>query len=48
VASERFPDPWGETARRKPDRADGGRLERAHQLYQRLRAIPTPRPLPPI
>jgi uncharacterized protein len=48
LAFEHFQDPWGETARRKPDKADGGRLERAHQLYQRLRNIPTPRPLPVI
>ena len=37
LAFERFQDPWGETARRKPDKADGGRLQRAHQLYQGLR-----------
>jgi uncharacterized protein YwgA len=48
LACERFPDPWGETARRKPDKADGGRLERARELYHRLRSIPTPRPLPVI
>jgi hypothetical protein len=46
LAHERVPDPWGETARRKPDKAEGGRLERARQLYHRLRTIPTPRPLP--
>lgn len=45
---ERFPDPWAETARRKPDKADVGRLQRAYQLYQHLRTIPTPQPLPPI
>jgi hypothetical protein len=48
LAHEGFPDPWSETARRKPEKADGGRLERAKQLYQRLRQIPTLRPLPPI
>jgi len=48
LAFERVPDPWGETARRKPDKAEGGRLERARQLYEQLRRIPTPRPLPPI
>jgi uncharacterized protein YwgA len=48
LAFERFQDPWGETARRKPDKADGGRLQRAHQLYQSLRIVPTPRSLPPI
>lgn len=48
LAHERFPDPWKETARRKPDKAGGGRLEQARQLYQRLRNIPTPHPLPAI
>jgi len=48
LAHERLQDPWAETARRKPDKADGGRLQRARQLYQFLRAIPTPRSLPTI
>jgi uncharacterized protein len=48
LAYERCPDPWGETARRKPDKADAGRLQRAQQLYRGLRRIPTPRPLPVI
>ena len=48
LAYEHFQDPWGETARRKPDKADGGRLQHARQLYQRLRNIPTPHPLPAI
>lgn len=48
LALERFPDPWGETARRKPEKADAGRLARARQLYQHLRQVPTPRPLPAI
>jgi uncharacterized protein YwgA len=48
LAFERFQDPWGETARRKPDKAEGGRLQRARQLYQSLSSIPTPHPLPHI
>jgi hypothetical protein len=48
LAYERFPDPWSETARRKPDKAEGGRLERAKQLYLRLQQIPAPNPLPAI
>lgn len=48
LACEHFQDPWSETARRKPDKADSGRLQRARQLYERLRNIPTPRALPPI
>jgi uncharacterized protein YwgA len=48
LAYERVPDPWTETARRKPEKADAGRLERAKQLYQRLRQIPSPNSLPAI
>lgn len=43
---ERSPDPWGQTARRKPEKAEGGRLERARQAYRSLRSLPTLRPLP--
>jgi uncharacterized protein len=46
LAREGFSDPWFETARRKPDKAEGDRLEKAKQLYQRLRRVQTPRPLP--
>lgn len=45
-AVEHNPDPWGETARRKPEKIDGGRLERARMAYHYLSALPTPRPLP--
>jgi uncharacterized protein len=48
LACEHHPDPWGETERRKPDKAEGGRLHHAQQLYQRLRSIRTPRTLPAI
>lgn len=48
LANEGFGDPWAETARRKPEKAEGERLKRAKQLYGRLRKIPTPRPLPAI
>lgn len=48
LANENFPDPWTETARRKPEKAGDGRLEQAKQLYARLRQVPTPRPLPQI
>jgi uncharacterized protein len=41
-------DPWAETARRKPEKAEGDRLESAKQLYKRLRQVPTPQPLPVI
>lgn len=48
LAYEGFSDPWAETQRRKPDKAEGGRLEGAKQLYERLRRIPTPHQLPKI
>jgi hypothetical protein len=48
LAYEGFPDPWSETARRKPEKTEGGRLDRAKLLYSRLRQIPTPQPLPAI
>lgn len=39
---------WAETARRKPDKADAGRLDMAKKAYKQLLALPTPRPLPAI
>jgi uncharacterized protein YwgA len=32
-------DPWNETQRRKPEKADDGRLDEAKVLYKELRAI---------
>ena len=46
LALEGEPDPWGETARRKPEKAD--RLDQAKSLYLKLQAVPTPSPLPSI
>jgi len=40
-------DPWGETERRKPEKAKG-RIDSAKALYSRLRQIDLPRPLPDI
>lgn len=37
---------WAETARRKPDKSASGRLDRARALYERIRQIQTPAPLP--
>lgn len=37
LADEGKPQPWIETARRKPDKAADGRLDRAKDLYARLR-----------
>jgi hypothetical protein len=39
-------DPWAETARRKPEKAAQGRLDRAKAAYARLQALKTLRPLP--
>jgi uncharacterized protein len=41
-------DPWQETARRKPEKAEDGRLEKAKALYHKLRQVRTPKPLPDI
>ncbi len=41
-------DPWGETARRKADKAAGGRIEKAKALYERLAGVKTPKRLPSI
>jgi hypothetical protein len=48
LQKEGFADPWAETARRKPEKTEGGRLKRAKALYNQLRAISTPTPLPPL
>ena len=48
LAKEGDSDPWGETARRKPEKAEGGRLERARELYRKLQKFDTPEPLPVI
>lgn len=46
LAKEGDKDPWGETARRKPEKAEGGRLERAQEFYRKLQRFETPQPLP--
>jgi uncharacterized protein len=46
LSYENTRDPWSETERRKPDKAANGRLDRAKQLYRRLREVHTPDPLP--
>lgn len=48
LATKGHADPWTETARRKPEKGEGGRIERAKALLLRLAAIPTPQPLPQI
>ena len=46
LANEGIEDPWGETARRKPEKSEGQRLQRAKQLLQQLQELQTPKPLP--
>jgi hypothetical protein len=41
-------DSWQETARRKPDKAEGGRLDKAKMLYGRMKAVRIPKVLPDI
>lgn len=48
LAQEGYSDPWAETARRKPDKIDGGRLDKARELLRVLSYIQTPKPLPSI
>jgi uncharacterized protein len=49
-AVEKLPaaEAWRETARRKPEKAEGGRLDAAKRAYGLLTRLPTPRPLPSI
>ena len=44
---EGYKDPWAETARRKPEKAEG-RLEKAKDAYIRLLRLETPKHLPKI
>jgi hypothetical protein len=46
LAVERSADPWGETAKRKPDKAP--HLQNAKLLYRKLLTVTTPRQLPKI
>ncbi|HEY5959864.1 MAG TPA: hypothetical protein VIV60_25090 [Polyangiaceae bacterium] len=48
LAEEGANDPWQETARRKPDKAADGRLERAKVLYLEFTKIRAPKELPKI
>ena len=42
------PEAWAETARRKPEKAQEGRLESAQAAYRQLLRLSTPTPLPAI
>ncbi|MBF0613279.1 MAG: hypothetical protein G8345_21305 [Magnetococcales bacterium] len=48
LANEGTQDPWEETERRKPEKAEKGRLEKAKELYGKLLTVETPIPLPQI
>lgn len=48
LASEGNTDPWGETAKRKPEKASETRLAGAKDLYRQLRQVKTPKRLPAI
>lgn len=48
LAASGTPDPWIETAKRKPAKAQDGRLATAKALYRNLQRIETPRRLPQI
>jgi len=45
-AVEGCSDPWGETARLKPEKASLERMSKAKTAYEKLRKIDTPSPLP--
>ncbi len=47
-AVEGVPDPWEETARRKPEKVRDGRIDKAKEAYRRLLALETVKPLPSI
>jgi uncharacterized protein len=46
LAKEGYKNPWMETARRKPEKAENGRIDKARLLYRRLSATDTPHRLP--
>lgn len=48
LAEEGYPDPWAETARRKPEKAEGERLAKSKALLRSLSQIETPKRLPAI
>lgn len=47
LSLKEYPDPWGETRRRKPDLARG-QLSKAKKLLKKLKAVEVPTPLPDI
>jgi uncharacterized protein YwgA len=41
-----FTDAWNETAKRKPEKSEAGRMKNARKLYNRLREVKAPKSLP--
>ncbi|WP_370154518.1 hypothetical protein [Ferrovibrio sp.] len=48
LSTQGYDNPWVETAKRKPDKAQGNRLEKAKDLYKALNQVSTPTALPAI
>ncbi|HRX80523.1 MAG TPA: hypothetical protein P5307_15745 [Pirellulaceae bacterium] len=48
LARKNYPDPWDETSRRKPQKAERDRLDRAKALLAELRTVRVPTELPAI
>ena len=48
LSQEGNADPWDETARRKSNKADAGRLQKAKELYRKFAQVNTPTALPAI
>ena len=48
LSREGCANPWAETERRMPGRAEEGRLEKAKELLRQLKRIEVPNPLPDI
>jgi len=48
LAKQGHPDAWEETARRKPEKAEAGRIDRAKGLFRQISEIAFPIPLPAI
>lgn len=46
LAKDGYPDPWEETARRKPEKSSSSHLNGAKRILDRLRAIDTPEQIP--
>lgn len=48
AAAEKCPEPWEETVRRKPEKAAGGRIDRAKEAYRQLLTLNAAKHLPKI